>query len=54
MVWDGLFEASTWVLTVVGLVLLWRAGKRDDVPWSSNTFIGSILLVRVIQPGRRT
>ncbi len=44
MVWDGLFEASTWVLTVVGVVVLWRAGKRDDVPWSSNTFVGSILV----------
>lgn len=44
MVWDGLFDATTWVMTVVGLVLLWRAGKRDDVPWSSKTFVGSILL----------
>jgi uncharacterized membrane protein len=23
--WDGLFHAGTWVVTVVGLVLLWRA-----------------------------
>jgi uncharacterized membrane protein len=44
MVWDGLFEAANWVLTVVGVVLLWRAGKLDDVPWSSNTFVGSILV----------
>lgn len=44
MVWDGLFDATTWVMTVVGLVLLWRAGKRDDIPWSSKTFVGSILL----------
>ena len=44
MVWDGLFEATTWVLTVVGLVLLWRAGQHDDVSWSSNTFGGSLLV----------
>ena len=44
MVWDGLFEAATWVLTVVGLVLLWRAGERDDVPWSLKTFVGSLLV----------
>ncbi|MEH1836370.1 MAG: DUF2243 domain-containing protein [Nostoc sp.] len=44
MVWDGLFHALDWVFTVVGLVLLWRAGGRDDVPWSSQTFIGSILI----------
>ncbi|MEH2140693.1 DUF2243 domain-containing protein [Nostoc sp.] len=44
MVWDGLFHALDWVFTVVGLVLLWRAGGRDDVPWSSQTFIGSIVI----------
>ncbi|MDF5710083.1 MAG: DUF2243 domain-containing protein [Nostoc sp. S4] len=44
MVWDGLFHAFDWVVTVVGIILLWRAGGRDDVPWSSQTFIGSILI----------
>jgi len=44
MVWDGLFDASTWIMTVIGIVLLWRAGQRDDVPWSSKTFLGSILV----------
>jgi len=54
MVWDGLFDASTWVLTVVGLVLLWRAGQRDDVPWSSKTFPSLPHWWGVIQFGRRT
>ncbi|MEH1838777.1 MAG: DUF2243 domain-containing protein [Nostoc sp.] len=44
MVWDGLFHALDWVFTVVGLVLLWRAGGRDDVPWSSQIFIGSLMI----------
>ncbi|MFN6498234.1 MAG: DUF2243 domain-containing protein [Nostoc sp. DedQUE01] len=44
MIWDGLFHAFDWVLTVVGIILLWRAGGRDDVPWSSQTFVGSILI----------
>ncbi|MCP6757477.1 MAG: DUF2243 domain-containing protein [Fischerella sp. CENA71] len=44
MVWDGLFHALDWVMTVIGVLLLWRAGGRDDVPWSSNTFFGSILI----------
>lgn len=43
MAWDGVFHAFTWVLTVVGLGLLWRAGQRADVPWSSRTFAGSLL-----------
>ncbi len=44
MAWDGLFHVLDWVLTVVGVVLLWRAGGRDDVPWSSNIFFGSLLI----------
>ncbi|QKQ72427.1 DUF2243 domain-containing protein [Nostoc sp. TCL240-02] len=44
MVWDGFFHTLDWVFTATGLVLLWRAGRRDDVPWSSQTFIGSILI----------
>lgn len=44
MVWDGLFHAFTWLMTVVGLGLLWRAGQRADVPWSTRTFVGSLAL----------
>ncbi|MBW4672440.1 MAG: DUF2243 domain-containing protein [Cyanomargarita calcarea GSE-NOS-MK-12-04C] len=44
MVWDGLFHAFDWVMTVAGIALLWRAGGRDDVPWSSNIFVGSLLM----------
>jgi uncharacterized membrane protein len=44
MVWDGLFHAFDWVMTVAGIALLWKAGGRDDVPWSSNIFVGSLLM----------
>jgi len=44
MVWDGLFHAFTWTMTVAGLIRLWRAGKRRDVPWSTRTFVGSLFL----------
>ena len=44
MVWDGLFHAFTWLMTSVGLALLWRAGQRPDVPWSTRTMIGSLAL----------
>jgi uncharacterized membrane protein len=43
MLWDGLFHAFTWVMTVVGLGLLWRAGSRPEVPWSTRTFVGSLV-----------
>ena len=44
MYWDGLFHAAVWVLTVIGLFLLWRAGQRRDVPWSGRTFLGALSL----------
>lgn len=43
MMWDGFFEAATWLMTVTGVIFLWRAGK-NNVPWSSNVFTGSILV----------
>jgi uncharacterized membrane protein len=43
MFWDGLFHAFTWLMTFGGLVLLWRAGQRTDVPWSTRLFAGAML-----------
>ncbi|HEY9669868.1 MAG TPA: DUF2243 domain-containing protein [Waterburya sp.] len=41
---DGLFHLGTWTMTVIGIILLWRAGGRNDVPWSPKIFGGSLLL----------
>jgi len=41
---DGLFNATTYILTMTGIALLWRAGQRSDVPWSLPTFLGAILM----------
>lgn len=41
MVWDGIFHAFTWVMTAIGLVMLWKAGQKREVPWSTRTMIGS-------------
>ncbi|MDX1931109.1 MAG: DUF2243 domain-containing protein [Capsulimonadales bacterium] len=43
MVWDGIFHAFTWVMTVLGICLLWRAGSLPDVPWSARILAGSCL-----------
>ncbi len=43
MLWDGLFHAFTWLMVCLGLWRLWRAGQRPDVPWSSRTFVGSLI-----------
>ena len=44
LVWDGLFQAFTWVTTAAGVALLWWAGRRPEVPWSTSTFVGSLSL----------
>lgn len=44
MFWDGVFHAAVWVMTVAGLVLLFRAGRREDVPWSASLLGGSAAL----------
>jgi len=41
---DGLFHLGTWIVTVVGVALLWFAGGRSNVPWSPKIFGGSLLL----------
>lgn len=44
MFWDGLFHVLTWLMTALGLALLWGAVRRPDVPLSTWTFVGSLAL----------
>lgn len=44
MFWDGLFHVFTWSMVALGLARLWAAGQRADVPWSTRTFVGSLIL----------
>ena|SRR3712207_2049357 len=44
MFWDGVFHIFTWLVTALGLVLLWRATARADVPHSTKTLIGGLAL----------
>jgi uncharacterized membrane protein len=43
MFWDGMFHAATWLITALGLAMLWRAVQRRDVPLSTKTLLGSLL-----------
>jgi uncharacterized membrane protein len=43
MVWDGLFHAFTWLVTALGLFMLFRAGRSEEVPWSGRALLGSML-----------
>ena len=44
MLWDGLFHLFTWLVTALGVALLWRAGQRPEVPWSTRTLVGSMAI----------
>lgn len=41
---DGLFHLLDWVLTLIGIFLLWQAGKQSHVPWSTPVFVGALLI----------
>jgi uncharacterized membrane protein len=44
MFWDGLFHAFTWLATLGGVALLWRAVGRPGVPHSTRLLLGGMLL----------
>ena len=44
MTYDGYFHAAVWVMTVVGIFLLFRAGQQTDVPWSGKMLLGSVFM----------
>lgn len=41
--WDGVFHASTWLVTVIGIGVLWRAACVPGVRWSASAFLGAIV-----------
>jgi uncharacterized membrane protein len=44
MFWDGVFHAGVWIMTALGIAMLFRAGTRRDVLWSGRTFAGALAL----------
>jgi len=44
MVWDGLFHAAVWLITVLGVWLLWKAARRGDVIFDTRLLVGGLLL----------
>lgn len=41
---DGLFHLFDYLLTLIGIGLLWRVAKRDDVSHSTSVFVGALLI----------
>lgn len=44
MYWDGVFHAGVWLMTAIGIVLLFRLARRADVIWSGRVFAGALCL----------
>lgn len=44
MVWDGLFHSVVWVVTVIGVFMLWHAAKRADTLFDNRLLVGGFLL----------
>lgn len=40
---DGLFHLFDWLLTLIGIGLLWRAGRSAKDAWFGQIFLGSLL-----------
>ena len=41
MLWDGIFHLAVWIMTALGILLLWKAGRRPDVVWSGRVLFGA-------------
>jgi uncharacterized membrane protein len=44
MFWDGVFHAATWLLTVLGVWLLFRTAQRGDSVLSTRTLAGALAI----------
>jgi uncharacterized membrane protein len=44
MLWDGLFHALVWIITMVGIFMLWRAARQGQAIPALPTFIGLLLI----------
>ncbi len=44
MFWDGIFHTFTWIMTAVGIAVLWCAVRQPDAYLSGRSLVGSICL----------
>lgn len=44
MLWDGLFHSFTWIMTVIAVILLFRARYVPHLLWSGQVFLGACFL----------
>ncbi len=39
---DGFFDFTVWLITLVGIMLLFRAARLQPTPWSPKVFLGAL------------
>lgn len=44
VLWDGLFHVSTYVFTIVGLIVLWHHARAPHAGWSGKLLGGAVLI----------
>lgn len=44
MFWDGAFHAGVWLMTLLGVMLLFRAGSQRDAIWSGRLLAGALCI----------
>jgi uncharacterized membrane protein len=44
MFWDGMFHSFTWIMTAIGVALLFRAHRVRNIVWSGRAFVGALFL----------
>jgi uncharacterized membrane protein len=44
VMWDGIFHASTYVFTALGLWILWRYSRKNHIHWSGKLLPGGMLM----------
>ena len=43
MVWDGLFHAATWVIVLIGVLMLWHEGLTHMAAESGTVLVGQMI-----------
>lgn len=43
MAWDGFFHVGVWTMTLVGILMLWRAGRTQGANLSGRLLAGGLL-----------
>lgn len=44
MVWDGMFHAAVWLITLLGVKMLWNVGRQGNASPDSRHLVGGFLM----------